>query len=265
MKKLFSGIILITLLATAAVFTGCVRVDMSAKNGPITTQSYNYAGFTRISIGNTFQLDVKPADTYSINITAGKNVLDHIRVTMDGSILKIDVESWNLKSWWRTGTKVSVTMPVLKDLDLSGDSKGSAAGFKSGNPLNLKVSGASEMELDMTTGYFTADLSGASSITGRLTATGSDMKLSGASKINLTGAGGDIKLHGSGASQAFFTYYPVNNADIELSGASDANMDISGTLNADLSGASTLGYSGNPTLGNIKTTGASDLEKRSQP
>jgi hypothetical protein len=265
MKKLFLGITLITLLATASFFTGCVRVDMAAKDGPITTQSYDYTGFTGIRIGNAFQLEVTSAASYSVNITAGKNVLDHIRVMMDGSILKVATDGRHLSWWWRTGPKVTVTMPVLTYLDLSGASRVSAAGFNSGNALNLKISGASDMDLDMATGYFTADLSGASSVTGRLTTTGSDVKLSGASKINLTGAGGDIKLHGSGASEAFFPYYPANNADIELSGASNANMDISGTLNVNLSGASKLRYSGNPTIGKKSVTGASELENKSQP
>jgi uncharacterized protein YdeI (BOF family) len=265
MKKIILAIALVTLVATVAVFTGCVRVDMSEKNGPITTQTYDYSGFTGIEIGSAMQLEVIPSASYNVTITAGKNIIDDIRVSMSGDVLKIETDGWHFSWWWRSGPKVTVNMPELKSLDLSGATNTNAVGFKSANDFRLKISGASEINMDMETGYFTTEISGASSVNGRLTADGSNVELSGASKINLTGAGGDLKLHGSGASQAFFSYYTVNNADVELSGASSGDLDVQGRLDVDLSGASHLRYSGNPAMGTIDVSGASDLDKRSQP
>ena len=261
MKKLIIGLTLITILASLTMFTGCIRVDMSEKNGPITSQGYDYADFTGIEIGSSFNLEVTPAASYNVTITAGKNILEHIRVAKTGSILKITIEGWSFNWWWQHNPKVTVTMPVLTALYLSGASQGSALGFKSAEDFNLKLSGASRLDMDMTTGYFTSELSGASSINGRLTATGSDIDISGASHMNLTGSGGDIKLHSSGASSVDFVYFTVNNADFELTGASHASLDVRGRLDVTLSGASNMKYLGNPTLGKVDVSGASDLEK----
>jgi hypothetical protein len=265
MKKLIFGLTLLTLLASLTMFTGCIRVDMSEKNGPITTREYSFTDFTGIEIGSAFNLEVTPAASYNVTITAGKNILEHIRVAKTGDILKITIEGWSFNWWWHNNPKVVITMPVLAQLNLSGACQGTVMGFKSAEDFTLKLSGASHLDIDMETGYFTSEISGASSMTGRLTVAGSNIDLSGASDINLTGSGGDIKVHGSGASHAELFYFTVNNADIELSGASSTHLEVRGRLDVDLSGASTLEYLGNPTLGKNDVSGASDLKHKTLP
>jgi len=262
MKRLTLIITLITILVSGTLLSGCVRVDMTEKNGPITTQSYDYTDFTGIELGHAFQLDIIPAASYNVTITAVKIVLEHIHVLKSGSTLKIDLDSWRSGWWWSSNPRVTITMPVLTSLKLSGAIEGNALGFKSSQDFYLNLSGASHLDIDMETGYFTSEISGASSVTGRLTATGSDIDLSGASHINLTGSGGDIKLHSSGASTADFTYFTVINAAIEFTGASHGTLDVRGRLDVDLSGASSLEYLGNPTLGKKDISGASDLEQK---
>jgi hypothetical protein len=54
----------------------------------------------------------------------------------------------------------------------------------------------------------------------------------------------------------------VFDAEIELSGASEAEVVLSGTLNIDVSGASRLYYGGNPTIRQIDLSGASSIKRR---
>jgi hypothetical protein len=170
---------------------------------------------------------------------------------------------WTFGWWWGGNTpKVTVVMPVLKQLILTGATDGTVSGFKSDNPFSLKVSGASHIDVDMDTGIFNAIITGASDVKGRLNTTGSDVEVSGASDINLTGNGGDIKLKGSGASTASLRYFAVNDADVTLSGASSGSVTPSGRLDVNVSGASDLNYYGNPSMGNIQTSGASDLHHK---
>jgi len=65
-----------------------------------------------------------------------------------------------------------------------------------------------------------------------------------------------------GASRVKLSGFPVNNADISLSGASTGTVNLSDRLDADLSGASKLEYIGEPTLGTMSITGASTLNKK---
>jgi hypothetical protein len=263
MKKYILAVVLIAVLIPVLFFTGCVRVDLAEKNGPLTTQFYDNIGFTGVDVGSALNLEITPASTYNVTITAGKNLFDHIHVSQSGSTLKIDVTGWTI-GWWggRNSPKINISMPVLNYVHLSGASDGTVSGFKSGGDFEANISGASHCDIDMETGNFKAELSGASYLKGRLTATGSDVTLSGASDIDLTGSGGDIKLKGSGASTAALMYYKVNNASVDFSGASNGSLDIAGRLDVKLSGASDFKYTGNPTMGEVDISDASDLEHK---
>jgi hypothetical protein len=263
MKKLIIGLLLIVSLVALLGSGGCIRRNLSEAAGPLETRTFEYTGFTGVDVGSAMDLDITYADTFSVKITAGKQLFDHIRVVKDGDVLKVYTEGWSISWWWgQTTPRVSVTMPKLASLYLSGASEGDVNGFKSTTDFSLHVSGASGADLDMETGRFTAEVSGASNVKGRLTADGSDIEVSGASDFDLTGKGGNTKLKCSGASTASLRYFEVEDADVVCSGASNGSLNISGRLDAELSGASDFNYYGSPTLGDIEVSGASDLNNK---
>jgi hypothetical protein len=262
MKKYALILGLILILVSGAILAGCANVEISTDNGPTTTRDYDFTDFTGIEIGHAFDLEITRSDTYKVSITAGKNILEHIDVSKSGSTLKIDMDKWLFN--WHSTPKAIITMPDLQGLNLSGASKGNVRGFKSSNNFKLSISGASDLDMDMETGNFKSEISGASKLTGSLKASNSSIELSGASNIKLKGSGGNIIIDGSGASHFELTDFTVNDADIELSGASHANMEINGKMDVSLSGASSLRYAGNPTMGRLDITGASDIKQLSQ-
>jgi hypothetical protein len=262
MKKTVIIIGLILLLISGAVLSGCTPVLISEKNGPTTTREYDFTDFTGIEIGHAFELEVTPSDTYQVTITAGKSVLDHIDVSKVGSTLKIDMDHWLFN--WHSSPKITISMPDLQELNLSGACKGNARGFKSSHDFKLFVSGASELDLDMEVGRLKSEISGASKVAGYLKASSSDIELSGASEVKLEGAGGNIILDGSGVSNFNLSGFAANDAGIELSGASHASLTINGKMDVSLSGASSLEYGGNPTMGRLDISGASDIEQKTQ-
>jgi len=114
----------------------------------------------------------------------------------------------------------------------------------------------------MKTGDVDFKLSGASEVTGRLEASDTQIELSGASMLDLKGSAENTKLQVSGASEADLYNFPVNDADVDLSGGSDATMYINGRLDIDLSGGSSLEFGSNPILGEFNITGGSELKKK---
>jgi hypothetical protein len=263
MKKVLLVSALVALLAATVMLPGCIRRDLSEKNGPMTTRTYDYTGFTGVDIGSALRLDLSYGENYSISVSAGENVFDHLKVVKVGDTLKIYTEGWSLSWWWGDyNPKVTITMPELTSLVVSGATSTTVSGFKSDRPLELGVSGASNVDMDMETGAVAATISGASDVKGRLVASGTRVNLSGASKLSITGNGGDLNLQASGASTAALRYYTVVNADVILSGASNGSIDVSGKLDVNLSGASDLNYYGEPSLGSTSVTGASDLNHK---
>ncbi|MBU1820678.1 MAG: DUF2807 domain-containing protein, partial [Bacteroidetes bacterium] len=91
-------------------------------------------------------------------------------------------------------------------------------------------------------------LSGASKSTYYGSAERLTLDLSGASQLDLSGTGTFLTGDLSGASQLYAFDYPVNEADLGLSGASRARVAVNNLLKVDASGASNVRYKGTPTL-----------------
>jgi hypothetical protein len=112
----------------------------------------------------------------------------------------------------------------------------------------------------VTTGAIDTAVSGASHLTGGVTASGNaQFTVSGDSTLELTGTAQDGVLAVDGASTVKLGAYPLLNANVTLSGASHATVHPHGRLNADVSGASHLTYIGDPMLGDIVTSGGSTV------
>jgi hypothetical protein len=89
-----------------------------------------------------------------------------------------------------------------------------------------------------------------------------DLELSGGSHADVEGSASDLTVDASGGSTLDLDNFPVHDADIVFSGGSSGTISLDGNLDADLSGGSRLWYIGNPTLGDIETSGGSSIQRR---
>ncbi len=119
--------------------------------------------------------------------------------------------------------KAEITMPDLTAVTLSGGAKADASGFNLTHNFNVD--------------------------------------LSGGSRIAIVGQASDLKAVGSGGSNLHLQDFKVNNAQVTLSGGSQGTVNAADTLDADLSGGSHLSYRGNPTLGNVNTSGGASISE----
>ena len=159
--------------------------------------------------------------------------------------------------------KADITMPALYDLTLSGASRGIASGFTTAHDLGLDVSGASTLEIiDFEVADAEFSVSGASRISGNITADDMDIEISGASSVEVGGTADRLVLEVSGASKMDMTDFSLNDASLELSGASEATLNVKGRLDAQLSGASRVYFYGNPEMGNLDVSGASTIKHK---
>ena len=230
-------------------------------SGVLVTEEYDFADFTRLEVGNAFEIEVVPSTSFSVAITADDNLSQFIRVSRSGSLLRIRLRSG--VSYGSITAVARVEMPALAGLSLSGASSGTVTGFGSSDDIDLRVSGASSLRLvDVVTGDAALAVSGASNVTGDLTAGDIDFEVSGASRVGLTGSAADTTIRASGASRVELPDLPSRDADVRLSGASRATVRLEGRLSVAISGASRLEYIGRPTLGTLDISGASTLSGR---
>jgi hypothetical protein len=246
---------LIILAAVVLLIPSCSSVEIITGSGPVETRDYDLSDFTSVTISSAFEFELVPASTYSIAVTANENLFSYIEVNKSGDTLSIGLQRYPINLGDAT-LEASVALPELVKLDISGASRGTALGFNTAGDFRLKVSGASELQTDLTADKVDADISGASQLGGTLMAPEIDLELSGASQLNLTGTTENAVVYISGASKATLPDFPIRNGYFNLSGASRAVVNVSNKLDADLSGASNLEYLGNPTMGEINISDA---------
>ena len=245
-----SRLLLLLAAFTIVFLSGCSLPELAVSgvgrsvtgSGNLVTLEPTFQDFSRVEFSHAFQAEVTQGEFYSIVITVDDNLEQYLEVRQDGDTLKVGFTP-GLLSLRNATMQARITMPELTGVGGSGATQIRLAGFESGKDLDVDVSGASTLRGQIDAGDLFADVSGAS-------------------RLELTGQGDDGRIIVSGASQANLSDFAMQNVDVEASGASRAEVDASGRLDAEASGASTVLYSGDPTMGRIQTSGASNVRAR---
>ena len=147
---------------------------------------------------------------------------DHIEVTKSGNTLRIGLRIGY--TYDSLTLKAIITMPDLQELQFSGGTHGVVGGFSSSHDFVLELSGGSH--------------------------------------IVLQGEANDLRISASEGSHLELSDFQVHDANVNLSGGSRATINLDGILDANLSGGSHLFYIGEPSMGNIQTSGGSSVQEK---
>ena len=123
----------------------------------------------------------------------------------------------------------------------------------------VEVEGASTALVNIKSdGPFRASLEGASTLNGSVYASDVELVVDGASHANINGASKNAKIIIDGAGALKTPRLVIQNAQVKLSGASHATVDVKDELTYQLSSGSSLKYLGNPArLTGTKSGGSS--------
>ncbi|RAJ15956.1 head GIN domain-containing protein [Arenibacter echinorum] len=211
--------------------------------GDITTREESFSGYSALKVSDPFNTYVRFSDTEEkIEIEANDNLHDNIIVEMVDGTLRIRLKNHTIIRGNPTLNAYIVTKRIT-DFDLSGASK-----------LSL--------ESELVASDVSIELSGASEFTGELNLEQLDLEASGAADIDLFGQVDKLDVSLSGASNLKNYDLSVKALDIRLSGASDAYLSVTETIDIDASGASKLRYKGSPIIVKSKLSGASEIIKK---
>ena len=229
----------IALLVAATLLAGCFPPGIVG-SGRSETRDYDVSGFTGIDANNGFQVELTPGDNYKVTVTADDNLTQYLVVEKRGNNLTLGLQP--NRAYSVRALRAQVTMPNLTDVSLSG---GARLTFPTFRPDR-----------------FNAELSGGSRMEGTIETTDMRLNLSGGSQLNLKGTARTLSLDGSGGSRATMDGTKANDANVNISGGSQATVGVSGSLNYDLSGGSRLNYIGSPTKGRTNASGGSQANQQ---
>ncbi|MBD2701923.1 DUF2807 domain-containing protein [Spirosoma sp. BT702] len=201
-------------------------------------QTYSLSNFDRLDMGSAFGITVKQGATFNVTADGDRRNLDDLDVYVRGGTLHAQYRNSRNRKYQ---TNFTITMPTLRGVEFSGATRSTVTGFSGLDNLDVTLSGASEGQFTVQATQMTVDLSGAST-------------------LRITGSGKGISAELSGASSLQGFGYPASSGNINASGASKANVNVTDNLVVDASGASKVRYMGAPKV-NQRTSGASSVER----
>jgi hypothetical protein len=228
------------------------------------TRDYDIQGFDRIRINGAFEFNITRADTFKVSITSDR--LKVIEVSRDGDTLRIGITwytyLWWFLTWW-SHPRASITLPELCELRITGASHGETGDFSTTHDFSAEMAGASGLRLgNINAGNVDFRLQGASNLEfKKAKGAKASLDIQGASRVELSGTAYDAVIDIRGASQGKLENFTVHNAKVKVAGASSAVVKADGRLDIDAMGASNVSWAGNPTMGDVRSSGASTLHK----
>ncbi len=203
------------------------RFDAGTGSGSdeMVQQGFYAQGFDEISTSGVWKIEITRGDTSSVELSYPESLADQIDVRVAHGTLIVGFKNSVRVGTPRVVPAAVIVLPALRDLQMSGATKATLAGFSEGR-LDIEMSGGTVLVAQECTVEH-------------------------------------LRINGSGASMIDMTSSRVRNASIELSGA--GNMTIAmdgGKLEANLSGATRLVYSGEVSEQEIDTSGVSSVRRR---
>lgn len=234
MKQLFT-------ISIAAVFLNACQFDFKIirGNGDITVREIEVQDFTDIDINGNYKVELYRSDNPRVIIETDENLVDYL-----------DIETWNnrleIKNRYTLKPSHQLLIEIyydeLSSIKSSGASSIAHAGILSSDELDVNLSGAGSIKLNLDVDDLYLNLSGAGILETKGQVNRQVVKLSGAGNLDA----GDLESQ---------------NCEITISGVGNAKINTVKELHATITGLGNIEYYGDPEkvtqnisgLGNIKS------------
>lgn len=204
-------------------------------------QKRDVSGFNALSVSSAFEVEISVGSTESLEIVAEDQFIDDIITEVRDGTLVIRMRETRETRRMRDSPKAILTVKSLERINASGAVALKTRDILKGKKLDLELSGASVMNIEMQVEELY-------------------IEASGACVINLEGEANEQIVKTSGATVYSAYDLKSENADIRVSGAGSANVFVTGKLDVHASGASSVRYRGGASVSS-DTSGASSIRK----
>ncbi|MEJ0106842.1 MAG: DUF2807 domain-containing protein [Bacteroidota bacterium] len=223
------------LFSVAALLLASCNKDNREYPNPA-EQTFNLTGFKRINTGESFNVTIIKGADFSIKAKGrSADLADlNLSVVAAGDVLEIKYNHYEPN---RYRVDFTITLPVLNQLTLSGNGKGTINGFAGqSSSLRAILSGNAELNLTGVSINLPIDLSG---------------------NAKLDVSGNTLSLYGNISGNAALHAYDVIATDVDLGASGNAHAYVfpQQSFFADASGESRVFYKGNPVQTNLTTSG----------
>ncbi len=225
-RRTLSVIFTLLLLASSGLMGSCIDIKGVKGDGNVVKEERAISGFTSLEVSGAFHVYLYQGKSEALTVEADQNLMQYIKTEVKGDKLEIYTEKSIRKA---TELNIYLTFEELEMIDISGAVSITGENMMQFEELFLDGSGASEIQLNMEVARLVVDFSGAS-------------------EIELVGNAKTATFDLSGASEIDAYDFIISHCELEVSGASDARLHVTGNLEVEVSGAASVRYKGNPHL-----------------
>lgn len=264
----------------------------SAATGRKVSPSKNYVtekrtsamNFTKIDVSSMIGVTVEERTDSEIIIRASDNIMPFVKLSVQNGVLKASLDSDLQLAGALKSPLVRISIPnngKISSVEISGASQvdikphiavenfkaevcgaSSFTGDISASLCKMEVSGASSASLAFDGGTLDLGVFGASSCRGDIKAVKSSVDVSGASAVRLKGESGSADIEVTGASTFDGGDFVTHICTAEASGVSKAVVNCTESLSAEASGVSKISYSGGCHLAKVSSSDTSKVSNK---
>lgn len=238
---LSAAALLAVLLLVGSLASGCAMRIVRGSGELVEVEvSPEVSAFRAVDATHSFQVTVERGDGPAVLVEADDNLDEDVIAEVRDETLHLSVRG----GLTLTDVTLRATV-VVAEID------------------EVVASGAARIEVvdEVAGDVLRAEASGASTVIATVAVRELEATASGASTVRLGGAADTAVLEADGASTIDAAGLTAGDVDVVLSGASSADVEVTGALDARLSGSSTLHYLGEPTSIDESVSGASRLRR----
>jgi hypothetical protein len=205
----------------------------------------NVKPFSAIDVSGAIDVYLSQGNSEAVAVSASEEKYrDRIITEVSNGTLKIYFDGNKLG--WNVGNKrlrAYVSFKDVHSLEATGASSFKIDGTISGNNLDVKLTGASNLTGNVKFSKLVADINGAS-------------------QIKISGSVNDIDIDARGASDVKGYDLAVDGCSVKATGASDVRITVNKEISVNATGASSVFFKGDAVMTNVHTTGASSVSKK---
>jgi len=215
----------LVLLLAIFILASC---DHTTGSGNIVTETRKTGSFDAISVGGSFDVEVKMGDAASVVVEADDNIMKYIETRVSGKTLKINTE--DMHSFSDVHMKVYVTVPVLTAISASASADVVGENIlTSDDKLVFKASSSASIKAEVNAPEIVTDANSSATIT-------------------LKGKTKDHKAEASSSAEIKAFGLLSENTKANVSSSADIEVHASVSLDARASSSGTVEYKGAATV-----------------
>jgi hypothetical protein len=194
------------------------------------TEARELSQFHSVDLRSLGRVVLASGPEQKVEVEAEEDLQSRVRTEVQGGVLVVGLRWW-LGALLRVPelreVVVRVTVPELREVRLSGAGQVRSEAPLQVGDLELRLSGAGHVALELA---------------GRRV----EARLSGAGAVELSGTAEELEIRLSGAGAVQAEHLSARRVRVRTSGAGECRVQASETLEAEVSGAGSVRYRGNP-------------------